>query len=306
MTPPSQADRRADLFALLSAPPDRKRPITARVRSVTSIKRVDYQFEHLDLDLNGIEPVPAYFVRPRAADRPLPVILYNHAHGNHYERGKRELIDGSDALQMPPFAQALTEAGYAALCIDHWGFGERRTRTESAIFKLFLWQGRVMWGMMLYDSLRAVDYLVTRPDVDPERIGTLGLSMGSTMAWWLAALDERVRVCVDLCCLTDYDALIATDGIDLHGLYYYVPDLLRHFTSAQINALIAPRPHLSLNGDLDPLTPPAGLDRIDAELRHVYDEAGAPDAWQMHRSSTGHYETPAMREAIMRFLTRWL
>lgn len=299
----TQADRRAELLALLGALPDRQRPISAHTRSV----QVDgYRIEHLELDLNGIEPVPAYFVRPEATDGPLPVILYNHAHGNNYERGKRELITGSGALQSPPFAQALTDAGYAALCIDHWAFCERRTRTEAEIFKLFLWEGRVMWGMMLYDSLRAIDYLVTRPDVDPARIGTLGLSMGSTMAWWLAALDTRVRVCVDLCCLTDYQALIETGGVDLHGLYYYVPDLLRHFTSAQINALIAPRAHLSLNGDLDPLTPPAGLDRIDAELRRAYDEFGAGDAWQMHRSPTGHYETPAMREAIMRFLARWL
>lgn len=302
-TTPKQADRRAELLALLGALPDRQRPIAAHTRSM-EVK--GYRLEHLELDLNGIEPVPAYFVRPEDADGPLPVILYNHAHGNNYERGKRELIEGSGAFQSPPFAQALTEAGYAALCIDHWAFCERRTRTESEIFKLFLWQGRVMWGMMLYDSLRALDYLVTRPDVDPARIGTLGLSMGSTMAWWLAALDTRVKVCVDLCCLTDYQALIETGGVDLHGLYYYVPDLLRHFTSAQINALIAPRAHLSLNGDLDPLTPPAGLDRIDAELRQVYDAVGAPDAWQMHRSPTGHYETPAMREAIMRFLARWL
>ena len=66
-----------------------------------------------------------------------------------------------------------------------------------------------MWGMMVYDSIRALDYLETRPDIDAGRIGTLGLSMGSTMAWWLAALDERVKVCVDLCCLTDFEALMA-------------------------------------------------------------------------------------------------
>ncbi len=53
----------------------------------------------------------------------------------------------------------MTRRGYAALCIDTWAFGERRGRTESEIFKQMLWTGRVMWGMMVYDSLRAVDYL---------------------------------------------------------------------------------------------------------------------------------------------------
>ena len=55
-----------------------------------------------------------------------------------------------------------------------------------------LWHGQVMWGMMVYDSIRAVDYLVSRDDVDPGRIATMGISMGSTMAWWAAALDTRI------------------------------------------------------------------------------------------------------------------
>ena len=74
-----------------------------------------------------------------------------------------------------------------------------------------------MWGMMVYDSLRAVDYLVTRADVDAGRIGTIGMSMGSTMGWWLAALDERVKVCVDICCLTDFEALLEEKGLEGHG-----------------------------------------------------------------------------------------
>jgi cephalosporin-C deacetylase-like acetyl esterase len=63
---------------------------------------------------------------------------------------------------------------------------------------------------MVYDTLRATDYVVSRPDVDVNRVATMGMSMGSTMAGWHAALDERVRVCVDMCCLTDFQALIET------------------------------------------------------------------------------------------------
>ena len=63
------------------------------------------------------------------------------------------------------------------------------------MFKAMLWQGQVLWGMMVYDSLRAVDWLVDpRRRRRQARIATLGISMGSTMAWWLAALDERVKV----------------------------------------------------------------------------------------------------------------
>src|SRR5437763_1866113 len=142
-----------------------------------------------------------------------------------------------------------------------WCFGERSTRTELDTFKEMLWKGQVLWGMMVYDNLRALDYLLTREDVNPSRIGTVGLSMGSTMAWWTAALDERVKVTIDLCCLTDFHELIETRGLDGHGIYYFVPNLLKHFDTSSINALIAPRAHLSLNGNYDQLTPPRGLDK---------------------------------------------
>lgn len=302
-----QNQQRDRLYRLLGDLPDRERPISAT--SLDRSERHGYILEKLVLDLNGVEIVPAYFVKPVAsgsAEERYPCILYNHAHGGDYGLGKNELLIGREALQTPPYAQALTSAGYAALCIDAWCFGERQGRTESAVFKEMLWQGQVLWGMMVYDSLRALDYLISRPDVDPGRLATLGISMGSTMAWWVAALDTRVKVCVDLCCLTDFQALIAARGLDGHGIYYYVPSLLKHFTTSQINALIAPRPHLGLAGNYDPLTPPAGLDRIDRELRQVYKEAGNEAGWQLNRYGTGHFETQAMRFAIMQFLKKWL
>jgi dienelactone hydrolase len=299
-----QLARRHELYSLLGDLPDRNQPIS--VTRVRGEKRRSHIVEALTLDLNGIELVPAYFVRPVDARGPLPTVLYNHAHGDEYDIGKEELLKGRGALQSPPYAEELTRLGYAALCIDHWAFGERRGRTESEIFKQMLWNGRVMWGMMVYDSLRAVDYLVSRADVDVNRIGTLGMSMGSTMAWWITALDTRIKACADICCLTDYQALIDTRGVDGHGVYYYVPSLLKHFTAAQINALIAPRPHLALAGNYDPLTPPAGLDRIDAELTKAYAGLGAPEAWQLRRYDIGHFETAAMRAEVLEFLERWL
>ncbi|MDX2160176.1 MAG: alpha/beta hydrolase [bacterium] len=299
----AQAERRAQLYGLLGDLPDRQRPIDAAL--IARHEREGFTVETLLCDLNGIEPVPAYFIRPNHRLPPYPVIVYNHAHGGDYKTGKEELLTGRPSLQNPPFGTLLAHMGCAALCIDHWCFGERRGRSENETFKTMLWRGQVLWGMMVYDSLRAVDYLTTtRNDIDPTRIGTLGLSMGSTMAWWLAALDTRIRLCIDLCCLTDYDALIESRGLELHGVYYYVPALLKHFTTAQINALIAPRPHLSLQGNYDPLTPPHGLDVIDAELTAVYAADGNPNGWQLYRSDTGHYETAVMRQRIIEMLSR--
>jgi hypothetical protein len=288
------------LYQLLGEVPPRHRRVAAR--SLSTEERSGYLLEKLELDLNGLEPVPAWFVRPREAKGRMPVVLYNHAHGGEYKLGKDELLRGRKQLQNPPYADVLTEQGYCALCIDTWVFGERATRTELDVFKQMLWEGRVLWGMMVYDSLRAIDYLVSRPEVDPARIATLGLSMGSTMAWWVAALDERVKVTVDLCCLTDFQALIETGNLKGHGIYYYVPSLLKHFTTARINALIAPRAHLSLAGTLDALTPVAGLDRIDAELKRVYAAAGRPGNWKLLRYPVGHQETAEGRREILAFL----
>ncbi len=299
-----QEERRSELYALLGDLPDRARPISAR--KVSEIQSGGFTVENLVLDLNGIESVPAFFVKPVGMTGPFPCVLYNHAHGGDYVLGKDELLEGRPELQQPAYAEELTRRGIAALCIDTWLFGERRGRTESELFKEMIWHGKVLWGMMAYDSLRAVDYLVSRSDVDSNRIATIGLSMGSTMAWWLSALDTRVSVCVDLCCLTDFHSLIETRGLDGHGIYYYVPSLLRHFTTADINALIAPRPHLSLAGNHDLLTPPEGLDRIDAALRAVYAEMGSADRWKLLRYEIGHFETAEMRAEILSFLDQWL
>ncbi|MBX3064854.1 MAG: acetylxylan esterase [Anaerolineae bacterium] len=303
MTDNSANSQRTLLYGLLGDLPPRDGKIGATTLGTT--QRDGYQLETLLLELNGIEPVSAYFVRPLAPGR-YPCIVYNHAHGGNYEIGKEELLSGRGMLQSPPYARALTENGYAALCIDHWCFGERRGRTESATFKQMLWEGRVLWGMMIYDSLRAVDYLNTRGDVNADRLATLGASFGSTMAWWLAALDPRIKVCIDICCLSDYQALIDQRTLDGHSVYYFVPSLLKHFTAGQINALIAPRPHLGLAGIYDPLTPVAGLDRIDAELKRVYAETGNPAGWLLRRYATGHIETAHMRVTILEWLRQWL
>jgi dienelactone hydrolase len=298
----NKEQRRQQLYILLGDLPDRSRKIS--ISKIGEEERKSYVLERLMLDLNGIEPVPAYFVRPRTKKRKRPAILYNHA--SDYEMGREELLLGRPHLSKPGYAEQLTQMGYSALCIDHWAYGERRGRTDEDIFKLMLWSGQVMWGMMVYDSLRAIDYLASRPDVDANRLGTLGLSMGSTMAWWVAALDTRIKVCVDICCLTDYQALIETRKLNGHGVYYYVPRLLKHFTTAQINALTAPRAHLSLAGIYDPLTPPAGLERIDTELKKVYAAEGASASWKLVRSDSGHFETVAMRAEIISFLKQWL
>ena len=299
-----QADRRRELYGLLGELPDRRRTVSGTRRSEET--RDGFVLETWDLDLNGLEAVPAYVARPRTLTGRAPAVVFNHSHGGGYKIGKQEFLDGRSYLHPVPYAKALTDLGYVTLCIDHWVFGERSHTTELDTFKAMLWQGQVLWGMMVYDSLKAMDWMVSRPDVDASRIGTLGMSMGSTMAWWLAALDERVKVTVDICCLTDFHTLLAKKGLSGHGVYYYVPGLLKRFTTSQINALIAPRAHLGIAGLQDRLTPVDGLDIIDRELTTIYAAQGQPERWKLLRYDVGHQETPEGRQEALAFLKRFL
>jgi dienelactone hydrolase len=262
--------------------------------------------ETWDLDLNGLEPVPAFVARPPGPPRRRPAILFSHSHGGGYDVGRRELVEGRSYLQPEPYARALTREGWIALAIDHWCFGGRAHTSELETFEAMLWEGRVLWGMMVHDSVRALDWLAARADVDPARLGALGMSMGSTMSQWVAALDARVKVTVDLCCLTEWHTLLRARGLGRHGVYYYVPALLRHFTTAGLNALAAPRAHLAVAGLRDPLTPPAGLEIVDRALRAAYAAAGHPERWRLLTQDVGHEETAEARQEALAFLRAWL
>ena len=296
--------KREKLYSLLGDLPDRGLHISSEILSVDES---DFYFiEYLNLDLNGIEKVPAYFTRPKSVSGPYPTMLFSHSHGGMYGMGKSELIKPAYYGYSEPYAQAMAKRGIACLAIDHWGFGERANRRESEIFKSMLWKGQVMWGMMVFDSLRAMDYLFSRNDVDNSRIGSIGMSMGSTMSIWVTALDERIKFCVDICCLTDFEELENENNLDCHGIFYYVPSLTKYFDMADINSLIAPRPHLSTAGIYDILTPVKGLHKIEKKLKKVYKEMGSEDNYILKTYPCHHEETRVMRDDILSFIDKTL
>jgi dienelactone hydrolase len=227
-----------------------------------------------------------------------------HAHGNDFAIGKDELLQGRPALQSPPYGVTLPALGTAVLAIDHWCFGERAHHGERANVNRLMWEGRTLWGYRVHDSLAALRWLRGQPRFAGLPTAAFGLSMGSAMAVWTAALDPAVDACIELCGLAEFDALLATGGHDLHGEYFFVPGLRREFSAAEIAALVAPRLHLSLVGRDDPLTPPAGVASIDTALRAAYAALGRPDAWRQQVLDCGHVETPAMRNLVLQALAR--
>jgi hypothetical protein len=302
-----QEKRRKELWSVLGALPWEHRPGPAKL--VSKEEHEGYTLERLVLDLNGLEPVPALLLIPRRGQTPAPGLLYIHWHGGMYDLGKEQLLRGVEA--QPAYAPVCVQKGLVTLAIDSWCFGERKHEAngrqgEENTFKLMLWRGMVLYGMMMFDEFRAMDYLAGRPEVDRQRLGVLGMSMGSTKAWWLAALDPRVALCMDVCCLTDFDELIKAHGLQGHGIYYYVPSLLKSFQTAQINELIVPRAHLSVNGRKDNLTPPAGVEKVRDYLLPLYRKYGRQSDCHVELFDCAHVELPEMRTLILEWMDRHL
>jgi dienelactone hydrolase len=293
--------RRAELWALLGPRPWPAGAASGELLAVG--EHAGARLERWRLHLNSEQSVAALLLRPAAA-APRGLVVYCHAHGGRFDIGKDELLQGCAALQSPPYGAVLPERGYAVLAIDHWGFGERRQPSERELVKRLLWQGRTLWGWRVHDSLAALAWARGQAGLAELPAVTLGLSMGSTMAVWAAALEPSIAGCIDLCCLAEYQALLDAGSIDKHGEYFFVPGLLEHFTAAEVSGLIAPRPHLSLAGCLDSLTPPAGLAAVDSAMKRACAALGCAQAWRQEVGPLGHEESAAMRASVLEFLDR--
>jgi len=258
--------------------------------------------EHLTFETGSGEIVRGFVTRPAQADQPLPAVLYAHAHGGRHDIGASELIAGRPELLAPP-GPALAEAGYVTLSIDLATFGERSTVTESSAAKAALWYGKSLIGDMLSDQAAALTYLASRTDVDARRIATFGMSMGSTLSYWLAAVEPRIAAAAHLCCFADFASMVESGAHDGHGIYLLVPGLLAETSTGAIAGLVAPRPQLICVGTEDRLTPPDAVDRAWREASAAYAQAGAPRAITLMRvAGVGHKETHNMRQAVLKFL----
>lgn len=265
--------------------------------------RDGYVLEILTLQI-GSEQVRGIVTRPVDRIGPGPAILYAHSHGGNYDIGAEELIRGREYLLNGP-GPALAMAGYVTLCIDMPCFGKRNDVSEGSASKALLWYGKSLLGQMLNEQASALSYLASREDVDASRIGALGMSMGSTLSYFHAALDERIAVVAHLCCFANQKEMIASGAHDGHGIYMVVPGLLEEFDAGQVAALIAPRPQMVCIGEDDGLTPRDAFKAAWVELEAAY--LGKPEALDLLiEPGVGHEETPQMRDSVMWFFERYL
>jgi hypothetical protein len=266
-------------------------------------QRDGYEVEHLTLKLGDTE-VRGILTRPLKVEGRLPAILYGHSHGGRYDIGADELLDGREYL-LDPLGPAFARAGYVTLCIDMPVFGKRATVSEGSAAKALLWYGKGLFGQMLCDHSAALTYLASRPDVDPARIGAFGISMGCTLSYWLAAMDERIAAVAHLCCFADLRTMIELGNHDGHGVYLIVPGLLNEADAGAIGALVAPRPQLICIGEADALTPPAAVAVAWEETSAAYGSTGGV-LEKVSEPDVGHRETVRMREATLAFFGQHL
>ena len=269
---------RAVLDSLGDLPP---RPSPPRARIISRELRPGYTLEKVSLG-NGVDgEVTALMLVPAGRKGPVPAILWLHSS----TPDKTQVIIPGTNGGAESLGETFVRAGYAVLSPDSYWHGDRAGTGPSGtaesgraeqedLFKVNLWLGRTLWGMFVRDDQVALDYLCSRPEVDASRIGATGMSMGSTRAWWLAAVDERVAAVVAVACLTRYQNLIAHGELRQHGVYYFVNGLLRHFDTEGVLALIAPRPFLALTGELDAGSPADGVRALERAVGGTYQALG--------------------------------
>jgi len=288
------------------------RPKSLNVKILKREEKPGYILESFEF-FNGVDAiVPGIILLPLGTIKNAPAVLYQHYHGGEYAHGKDELF-ASKLIAFSPGLE-LVKAGYVVMAIDAYAFGERSGKgpdgpkekggaEELTWAKINMWKGRNHWGMMVRDDQMALDYLVTRPEVDPGRIATIGLSMGCFRAFYLAALDQRIKVTVPVSCITRNADLIKNQSLSRHGIYYYVDGLIKYFDTESIMACIAPRALLNLSGADDLLEPLEGQKYINEALTKVYAVMGTAGQFKYRiYEGVGHEYTTGMWEETLAWL----
>lgn len=305
---------RDELWTLLGDLP--KRPKVPAVRTLSREDKGDYTLEKFEFDNGAGSVVPGYFLVPKQIKGKAPGLLYCHWHGGHYDVGKEELFR-TNALPVPAGPE-LARRGYVVCAIDAYCFGERNGKGpggpgekggagELTASKFNLWAGRTLWGMMVRDDLMALDYLCSRAEVDRGRVGVTGISMGATRTWWIMAMDERPKAGVAVCCWTRYQDLIAEGGLKYHGIYYFVPGVLKRFDTEAITSLAAPRALLFQSGELDGGSPVAGIRKMEPVVRQTYALYGAEAKFDsIVYPGVAHVYTPEMWQRTLVWLEKEL
>jgi len=277
-----------------------KTPLRAVV--TRTLDRADYVVEMLHYQSQPGLYVTANVYRPAKAPAGLqqPAILYVCGHSGRGRNGNKTAFQSHGMW----FARH----GYVCLIVDTLQLGE-----IAGIHHGTYREGRWWWlsrgytpaGVECWNAIRGIDYLVSRPDVDPERIGVTGISGGGAATFWVAAADERVKVAVPVSGMADLLSYVPNRVINGHCDCMFLYNTYQ-WPWTRIAALVAPRPLLFVNSDQDSIFPMDANERVINRLERLYSLFGAGDRLDSVVSVGGHAYRQDIRQAAFRFINTHL
>jgi dienelactone hydrolase len=336
-----KAAAREKVFELLLYRPEKVDP---RPEVVERTDQGDHVREKVLFSTSPHFRVPAYVLLPKGLKRPAPAVVDLHSHGGLFLFGKEKVLDlGTNHPAIVeyhrrnyhgrPTATALVRRGYVVIVIDAFYFGERRLlldadlkygwdrsqyslgdvehlnrrcrEKEATLAKGLTLAGLTWPGLVVWDDLRTVDYLASRPEVDCRRIGCLGISMGGYRSLYLAALDERIAAA----CVTGFMCTVRPmirAHLDIHSWVHFVPGLHRFLDLPDVAALAAPRPLLVQQCSQDALFPPDGMKDAVAQIAAAYEKAGVRERFSGRFYDVPHVFSRVMQEEAFAWLDRHL
>lgn len=316
---------REKVFELLHYRPEKCAP-NAEITERTDMG--DYIREKIYFNTTPDIRVPAYVLIPKSS-LPAPAIVALHDHGCMYRWGKEKIIDVGpvhpaleefrrQAYSGKCYATELARRGYVVICIDAFYFGERRilpaepidsatetteqvqaqnelSRKEDTVAKTIFMAGLTWPGIMIWDDIRTVDYLISRPEVDPMRIGCIGLSLGGFRSAYLSGLDSRIKCAVVVGWMSAYGKMLKRHMV-CHTWMLFIPGLYQYLDLPDIVSMLAPNPLLVIHGSRDELFPPEGVEEAFEKISAIYEKLGARDRFRASVYDTPHEFNADMQE----------
>jgi len=265
---------RTELFEMLGLDPmpertDLKATITGRVERDGIVVEKLYFQSRPQLYVTGNLYLPAKI------DKPAPAVLYVCGHGGVKIQG----VSYGNKVAYQHHGAWLARHGYICLTIDTLQLGEIGGIHHGTYREGMWWwinRGYTPAGVEAWNCIRALDYLQTRKEVDPQRIGVTGRSGGGVYSWWIASIDDRIKAAVPVAGITDLQNHVVDGCVDGHCDCMFLVNTYRWDYPA-VAALVAPRPLLISNSDRDGIFPLDGVVRTYYHVRRIYEMFKAGD-----------------------------
>jgi hypothetical protein len=256
--------------------------------------------------------VTANLYVPKDLKAPAPAVLYLCGHG-------KVVVDGvscGNKCYYQHHPAWFASHGCVCLIVDTLELGEvQGVHHGTAELGRWWWQtvGYTPAGVECWNAMRALDYLETRREVDPKRIGVTGRSGGGATSWWVAAADDRPQCIIPVAGIADLQAHVCEgedkrykDGVvSGHCDCMYMNNTYR-WDYIEVMALCAPRPLMLENGDQDYIFPKDGYRRMAEKVRRLYELYDAGDRFKLFETHDPHKDTPELRLEAYRWMNHWL